>query len=599
MDTIQTRAQADPKYTWDLTRIFASDEAFEEAFRTAQAAVAAVSPRESFSSDEEILCCLQEAEKTSEMVRDLIVYAMMKQNEDMTVERYQAMYGRAVALSVEADSRTSWLTPALTALPAEKLHALAADPRFSDFDVLLRNVERRKPHTLSAGEEQILAMAGELQCVPDMAAEMLRTTDLDLGTVYVGDGKRQPLTDAGFGQLMESDDRAVRRRAYSAMMNGYRKMGHTFTSLYHGQMKADMLNARARHFSSCREAALFENHIDEAVYDNLIAAVHGGISSLTEYLRVRKEQLGVSRLHLYDLYAGLSGEFDIHPDIEEAFGIFLEAVAPLGEDYVRDASVALKDRWIDVYENRGKRSGAYSCGDIDRTTPYVLLNHKCTYDGLSTLCHEMGHAMHSFYSNKNQVSAKAGYSIFVAEVASTTNEILLNAYLREKYAGDRQAEICLIGNLLEHFRTTVFRQTLFAEFEHEAHRMAEQGESITMESLSDLSLRLNREYYGKACTVDSEVAYEWMRIPHYYSPYYVYQYATGFCAAVALAANVRSGDPEKVAAYRRFLTLGGSMPPIDELRVAGVDMSTPDPVCKALDYFTELVLRYSELLRNE
>ena len=326
--------------------------------------------------------------------------------------------------------------------------------------------------------------------------------------------------------------------------------------------------------------------------------MHGGLPTLCEYLSIRKEQLGVAQLHMYDLYAKTGDGFDVKMDIDEAFETFLEAVKPLGEDYVADASHALSDRWIDVYETKNKRGGAYS-NAVYKTTPYVLLNHTRTYDGLSTLCHEMGHAMHSYYSSKTQPFAKADYTIFVAEVASTCNEILLYEHLMNKHAGDRKAQIALIGSMLEHFRTTVFRQTMFAEFEHKAHRMAEEGQSLTKENLCAMYYDLNRLYYGKAVKVDREVAQEWMRIPHFYSPFYVYKYATGFCAAVALARNVLSGDAEKVAAYRKFLTLGGSMPPIEELKVAGVDMSTPQPVCEALDYFAELVMEYRSLLSAE
>ena len=361
-------------------------------------------------------------------------------------------------------------------------------------------------------------------------------------------GEKVQLTDARLLSLLSSKDRAVRKAAYTNIMNGYNKFGNTIAATYAGQVKADIFNSRAHHFDSSRQAAMFPDEIDEKVYDSLIEAVHGGIGALNEYLSVKKEQLGVPVLHMYDLYAEAENSFEIGMDVEEAFKVFLEAVKPLGEDYVKDASRALPERWIDVYETKNKRSGAYSCGSAYRTTPYVLLNHKNTYDGLSTLCHEMGHAMHSFYSNKNQPFAKADYTIFVAEVASTCNEILLSEYLREQYAGNKQAQIALIGSLLQHFRTTVFRQTMFAEFEYKAHCMAESGESLTRDSLSAMYYDLNKLYYGGACKVDREVAYEWMRIPHFYNSFYVYKYATSFCAAVTLSRGILDGDKEKLAA---------------------------------------------------
>ena len=596
MEQELTREQVDPRYTWDLTRIFESDEAWEAAFEKARGEAKAFAQYEGTLSGgkEAVLAALRAYMGLEQSLSELFTYAMMKTNEDGANGEYQAMFGRAASLASDAEAKAAFLTPELLALPQETLEAMIADPAFCEYDVFLRDVLRLKPHTLSAKEEQLLASAGEVRGVPESASDMLYI-DIDLGMTRGEDGKKTKLTDARLLPLLASCDRAVRKAAYVNMMNGYNKLGNTFAALYAGQVKSDLFASRARGYDNPRQAALYPDAVDESVYDSLIDAVHGGIGTLNEYLRIKQRRMGLSKLHMYDLYAQEPTEFDIHPDIDEAFDIFLEAVRPLGEDYVRDASRALPERWIDVYETKNKRSGAYSCGSVHRTTPYVLLNHKKTYDGLSTLCHEMGHAMHSFYSNKTQPAVKAEYTIFVAEVASTCNEILLSEYLRKKYADDPKAQAALINSLLQHFRTTVFRQTMFAEFEYKAHCMAQEGQSLTRDSLSAMYYDLNKLYYGGACKVDKEVAYEWMRIPHFYSPFYVYKYATGFCAAVALARGILSGDPEKLAAYRKFLTLGGSMKPIDELRVAGVDMSTPQPVCEALDYFAELVLAYGEL----
>ena len=600
MDNQLTRAQVDPRYTWDLTRIYESDEAWEKAFAGVKEGAQAFASRAGTlkGGREAVLSALQSFMALMDEMSCVYTYAMMKLHEDTTVGAYQAMNSRAQTLYSDVAAKTAFLTPQLLEIEEAELEGMIADPVFAEYDVFLKGVLRQKAHTLSPREEQLLAMAGEIAGVPENAYDMLSGADLDLGSTRGEDGKKAVLTDARLVSFLESPDRAVRKAAYVNVMNGYGKMGNTIASLYAGQVKAGIFAATARGYHSVREAALYPDEIEESVYDSLIDAVHGGVHTLCEYLRIRREQLGLKQLHMYDLYAKTGDSFDVRPDIDEAFDIFLASVAPLGEDYVADASRALCDRWIDVYETKNKRGGAYSTS-VYKTAPYVLLNHTKTYDGLSTLCHEMGHAMHSFYSNKTQPMAKADYTIFVAEVASTLNEILLYEHLMKQYENDRKAQIALIGSMLEHFRTTVFRQTMFAEFEHRAHRMAEEGQSLTKDSLSEMYYALNKLYYGKAVKVDKEVAQEWMRIPHFYSPFYVYKYATGFCAAVALARNVLSGDPDKVAAYRKFLTLGGSLPPIEELKIAGVDMSTPQPVCEALDYFAELVERYSALVSQE
>lgn len=600
MDNELTRATVDPRYTWDLTRIYESDEAWERAFEgvKADADAFAACAGTLHGGRDAVLRALERYMALMEEMSSVYSYAMMKQHEDTTVGCYQAMNSRAQTLCSEVGAKTAFLTPELLGIEESELMGMIADPAFAQYDVFLKGVLRMKAHTLSPREEQLLAMAAEMAGVPENAYDMLAGADLDLGKTRSEDGGKAKLTDARLVSFLESPNRAVRKAAYLGVMNGYGRMGNTIASLYAGQVKADIFESTVRGYKSVREAALYPDEIDESVYDSLIEAVHGGILTLDEYLRIRREQLGVPRLHMYDLYAKTGDSFEVKMDIGEAFETFLESVKPLGEDYVADASRALSERWIDVYETKNKRGGAYSTA-VYGTTPYVLLNHTKTYDGLSTLCHEMGHAMHSYYSNQAQPFAKADYTIFVAEVASTCNEILLYEHLMKKHAGDRRAQIALVGSMLEHFRTTVFRQTMFAEFEHKAHRMAEEGQSLTRENLCALYEDLNKLYYGKAVKVDHEVAQEWMRIPHFYSPFYVYKYATGFCAAVALARGVLSGDADRVAAYRKFLTLGGSLPPLEELKIAGVDMSTAQPVCEALDYFAELVMVYRDLLGGE
>lgn len=601
MDNRPAREEIDPRYTWDLTRIYESDEAWERAFAEVKAMAEAFSARQGAitQSRERVRAALDDYMAMSEKLGGVYLYALLKRSTDSVGASAQAMADRASALYSEAMARSAFLVPELLTLPQEELDALIADPAFGDYDAFLRDAARMKPHTLGAAEERLLALSQEMQGTPDAVFGMLADADLDLGRTRGEDGRWVKLTDARFRGLLGSENRAVRRGAFQRMMAGYGRMGNTIAALYAGQVKADLFVSRARGYESPRQAALNQNDVDERVYDSLIEAVHGGIGTLNAYLDAKREAMGLSRIHLYDLYVDAKKAFDVRMNLEEAFAAFLEAVAPLGEDYVRDASRALPERWIDAYETKGKSAGAFCASSAYWTTPYVMLNHKDDYDSLSALCHEMGHAMHSFYSMKAQPYAKSDYAIFVAEVASTVNEVLLFESMRKRYADDRAAQRSLLGEMLEHFRTTVFRQTMFAEFEHEAHELARAGESLTQERLSALYLALNKTYYGGACVVDACVQNEWMRIPHFYSPYYVYQYATGFCAAVALARGILSGDPDKAAAYRRFLSLGGSMPPLCELRVAGVDMSTPKPVCEALDYFAELLLEYRELMREE
>lgn len=601
MNKEPVRSDIDSRYTWDLTRIYESDEAWERAFEETKAMAQAFALRRGTlaTGRDAVLAALDDYMAMTEKLGGVYMYAYLKRSADSTDAAAQAMAGRAMTLYSDVSALSAFLVPELQTLEQDSLEAMLKEPAFSSYDAFLREAARMKTHTLTPAEERLIALSGQMQSTPDTVFGMLTDADMDLGKTRGEDGTNVKLTDARFRSLLSSTDRAVRRNAYQNMMRGYGRMGHTIAALYDGQVKADLFVSRARGYESPRQASLFVNDVDEGIYDSLIEAVHSGIGTLTAYLSAKREAMGLARLHLYDLYVDAKKEFDVHMDLSEAFATFLQAVAPLGEDYVRDASRALDERWIDAFETKGKTGGAFCAAGAYWTTPYVLLNHKNDYDSLSTLCHEMGHAMHSFYSMKTQPYAKADYSIFVAEVASTVNEVLLFEYMRKRYADNRAAQRSLLGEMLEHFRTTVFRQCMFAEFEHKAHELARAGESLTRERLCALYLELNRVYYGGACVVDSCVQNEWMRIPHFYSPYYVYQYATGFCAAVVLAKGILSGDEKKVVAYRQFLTLGGSLSPAQELRIAGVDLSTPEPVCAALDYFAELLPTYCALLEEE
>lgn len=378
------------------------------------------------------------------------------------------------------------------------------------------------------------------------------------------------------------------------MMKAYAAYGSTFAATYAGNVKSDVFMAKTHGYQSAREAALYPDDIPVSVYDNLLKAVHEALPVLHAYCGMRKEAFNIPTVHMYDLYAPMTKDFQMKLSFDEAYELLLEAVAPLGKDYQDVVRSAKDGGWIDVYENKGKTTGAYSNGSAYGVHPYVLLNFRPELDGLLTLAHEMGHAMHSYYSNHTQPFIKSDYTIFVAEVASTCNEVLTINALRKKFAGNQAAQQALIGRLLEGFRTTVFRQTMFAEFEMKAHAMEEAGQPLTRESLNAMYYDLNKQYYGGGCRVDKVVENEWMRIPHFYRSFYVYKYATSFCAAVALADKILHGTPEDVAAYRRFLTLGGSMSPIEELKTVGIDMSTPAPIEAALDVFASLLADFQQ-----
>lgn len=583
---------------WAPEHIYASQEAWEKDFEWIRENIAKLSDCAGTLANgrEAVLDALRLYLHTSEHFARLYTYAGINLNTDNSDAFYQGIASRASSLYAQFAAAAAFLSPELLSLGEEVLNGYIADPDFADFDVMLKELQRMRPHTLSTEMETVLASAQEALGGAGNIYDMLTDVDMKLGKIKGEDGRMIELTPARYGSLMESRNRTVRRAAYERMMKAYAAFGSTFAATYATNVKADVFNARTHGYQSSREAALYPDEIPESVYDQLLSAVHDALPVLHAYCELRKRAFDIPTVHMYDLYAPMTEGFDVKMSYDEAYELLLEGVAPLGEDYAEIVRKAKDSRWIDVYETPNKTTGAYSNGGAYGVHPYILLNYRPELDGLLTLAHEMGHAMHSYYSNASQPYAKSDYTIFVAEVASTCNEVLTIHALRKKYAGNKAAQMALIGRLLEGFRTTVFRQAMFAEFEMKAHAMEEAGEPLTRESLSAMYYQLNKTYYGGGCRVDRVVENEWMRIPHFYRSFYVYKYATGFCAAVALASRILNGGEEAVQAYRKFLTLGGSMSPIEELKVAGVDMSTPEPVHAALDMFAELLADFSELL---
>ena len=596
MSETMLRKDIPAEYKWDPSHIYATQEDWEKDFEWIKENVAKLASYAGTLAQgrEQVLTVLGLYAEVGEHLSRLYSYASTNLNSDNSDPFYQGVSARAMSLYAQFAAAVAFISPELLALDADTLNAYIADPAFADYDAMLKDLERMRPHTLSTEMETVLASAQEALGSAGNIYDMFTDVDMKLGKVKNEEGKMVELTHARYGSMMESPSRSVRKAAYERMMKAYAAYGSTFAAAYAGNVKADVFNARTRGYQSARQAALYPDDIPESVYDNLLTAIHDALPILHAYCGLRQKAFDIPTVHMYDLYAPMQKGFESKLSFEEAYDLLLEGVAPLGEDYVETVRKAKDARWIDVYENEGKRSGAYSAGVS--VHPYVLLNYTGSLDSQFTLAHEMGHAMHSYYSNASQPFAKSDYTIFVAEVASTCNEVLTIHALRKKYEGNKAAQMALIGRLLEGFRTTVFRQAMFAEFEMKAHAMEEAGQPLTRESLCAMYYDLNKQYYGGGCRVDKVVENEWMRIPHFYRSFYVYKYATGFCAAVALANRILSGGEEAVKAYRKFLTLGGSMSPIEELKIAGVDMSTPEPVVSALDTFAELLADFSEMM---
>ena len=596
-ERVPERSALNLRDTWRLEDMYASQEAWEADYKKAEALLKAFSAFEGKLGDaDELKKALDAYFDANRLVENLFTYARMRRDEDNRKSEYQALTDRAQSLMVKLGTATAFVQPELLEKSADYLADVMNREAFSDYRVFLSEIERRRPHTLSAAEERIVAMTGEMGSSPDTIYSMLNDADMKFPTVEGEDGKPVEITHSGFIPLMMSKNRKVRRAAFEGLYSTYKSYSATIPAIYGASVKADVFYAHAAKHESALAARLFPDAVPEEVYTNLIESVHRHLPVLNEYIARKGEQIGVSDMGMEDVYVPACEGFDIKLPFDEAYELMMSCLHPLGGDYQAVLRRAREERWIDPFENVGKSSGAYSWGTYD-SHPYVLMNYKPGLDSLLTIAHEMGHSMHSYYSNHTQPYTDAGYSLFVAEVASTTNEVLVLLELMERYQGNDKAQAYLIAQLLENFRTTVFRQTMFAEFERESHAMAERGEPLTVETLNGVYGRLNAEYYT-AVKQDPLIAYEWMRIPHFYRAFYVYKYATGFSAAMALATGIRKEGAPAVARYKKFLSLGGSMHPIDLLKVAGVDMSDPASVETALSTFDELVGKYLELTKK-
>lgn len=595
---LKERNEIDQKDKWDLSSLYASDEAWQKDFDAAEGYFEAIEQYlgRVLESEASLLGTLEAISAADRVMANIATYAKMKQDENTKDSLYQKYNAQAESLVARYREVTSFFIPELIAGDEEKIQQFLKDEKLSLYKQHIDNILRAKPHTLSKESETILAQANELMSAPINAYGMLSSADLKFPVIKNEQGEDMELTHGNFVPTLMGKDRAVREAAFKQYYSVFEQHKNVFASLLSSEVKKNIFNAKSRKHSSARAAALFENNVSETVYDNLIEAVHGSLDAMHEYVALRKELLGVESLRPFDLYVPLIDDVDMNYKYEEAKEHVLASLSILGDDYTDVVSKAYNDGWIDVYENVGKRSGAYSWGTYD-SKPYILLNYHDQLNDVYTLTHEMGHSMHSYYSRENQPYIYGNYSIFVAEVASTTNEALLTKYLLNKVESKKE-KLYLLNNYLENFRGTVFRQTMFAEFEKEIHVLVEAGEALTAEKLNEVYRGLNEKYYGPALEIDAELDLEWARIPHFYYNFYVYQYATGFSAAESLADMIVSEPDQAVKAYKSFLSAGCSDYPIEVLKRAGVDMTTPEPVDNALKVFRNLVKEMKDLLAD-
>lgn len=586
---LRKRSEIPAQYKWNMQDMFATDELWEEEAEKLLGLAKELSQYQGKlgESAATLLEFLKKSDEVSYYAERVFVYAGQKYHEDTAVSKYQGYSAKADDISVAVGSSVAFMEPEILAIDEAKLEQFFKDePELEHYRRVIELILREKEHTLSAEAEALLAQARDMAMAPSNIFSMFNNADLKFPTVRDMEGNRIQITHGNYISLIEDKDRGLRRETFHALYGEYKKHANAVAAMFQGHLKQEKFYAKVRNYPSVRAKHLASGNIPESVYDNLIETVHKHLPAMHRYVALRKKMLGVDRLHMYDIYVPIVEETGKKYPYDEAKEIVKAAIAPMGEDYVAVASAGMDKDWVDVYENENKRSGAYSWGAYG-THPYVLLNHQDNLDSVFTLAHEMGHAMHSYYSDKNQSITYAGYKIFVAEVASTCNEALLMHYLLENTTDEKERKY-LINHQLESFRGTLFRQTMFAEFEKIVHERMANGESLTKEDLCRIYHDLNVMYFGPDMIVDEDIDYEWMRIPHFYTSFYVYQYATGYSAAIAFSKKIlEEGKPAVDRYIENFLSGGGSKDPIDLLKAAGVDMSTPAPVDDALNVFED------------
>lgn len=587
------RSEIDDKFKWAVSDLYSSDEAWEKDYNSILELTDQPSELKGRMGESAgmLYKALKEYEQVEYITERVYVYAFMKYYEDTGNSKYQEISGKAQMAAMKVSEKYAFLEPELISIDADVLDKyISEDERLGMYKHFIDDCLAGKEHTLSEKEEALLAKASQMSTVPDEVFSKFNNADVKFGNVKRENGQEDELTNGNFATFMESHDRTVRKAAFEALYKQYGAYINTIAAAFYGNVKQAMFYADARGYKSTLNMYLDGSFIPENVYKNLIKTVNDNLDKMYRYVDIRKKALGVDELHFYDIYAPMVEDIDWKISYDETKDIVVKALAPMGEEYVSHIKEGFNNGWVDVYENTGKRSGAFSWGAYG-THPYVFLNYSDTLNDVFTVIHEMGHAMHTYYSNANQPYIYAGYKIFVAEVASTCNEAILMQYML-KNTDDEKKKRYLLNHFFEQFKGTLYRQTMFAEFEMEAHAKAEHGEVLSAESLCAMYKKLNEKYFGPDMVIDDEIALEWARIPHFYTPFYVYQYATGYSAAIAISTKILAGDEQVIAGYRKFLSGGSSMHPIELLKLCGIDMTKPDVVQEALDVFGELLKQW-------
>ncbi|MCR5342926.1 MAG: oligoendopeptidase F [Butyrivibrio sp.] len=592
------RNEVEEALTWRLEDIYENEELWESEVKEALSLADKIAEFNGKVADsaKNLLEVLKLFEKASLLISRFHAYAHMRHDQDSADSKYTGMNQRATSAYLQIGEKASFLEPEVLSISDDTLASFYTDePELKNYELKIKEIRRLKDHILSKELEQLLASAGEMSQTPYNGFNMLSDADLKFPSVTDSEGKEVVLSNGRFVPVQMSKDRELRKKAFEAFYGRYEEFKNTWAALYDGEVKARIFNAKARKYNSNFEAAVNENDVDPAVCDRLIDSIHKGFDKMHRYVALRKKLLGVDELHMYDVYVSMISDFDMEVGYEEAKDISLKALAPLGDEYLRIVKKAYDDRWIDVVENEGKRSGAYSSGAYG-VHPYMLLNYNNTLEDVFTLVHEMGHSMHTWYSEHEQSIWNSEYKIFVAEVASTTNEVLLYHYLKD-HVKSKEEKAYIINHFLESFKSTMYRQTMFEEFERKTNEMAEKGEPLTAESLSDVYYNLNKEYFGENMVSDPQIAYEWCRIPHFYYNFYVYQYATSFAASVSIAKKILEEGAPAVEQYKKFLKSGCTQDPVSLLKIAGVDLTTAAPIEDALKVFEEALVEMEELYK--